>query len=104
MVFGSKRARDDGSSTAGGNGGKRAAKTIKISGGPVQPPRVIGYKRTNANVDICVRVEKRSFPLHTKVLAAGSGFFQVSCLPPRGPIVSYYATVILSPMHPCVRA
>ena len=51
---------------------------IKINGGPVQPPRVIGYKRTNANVDIHVRVEKRSFPLHTKVLAAGSGFFQVS--------------------------
>ena len=69
-----KRARD-GSAAEKADAIKRAAGCITITGGTAQPPRVIGYKRTGANVDITMRVEGRSFSAHSKVLASGSSFF-----------------------------
>jgi hypothetical protein len=74
MPVAAKRGREDPSAVPAR---KKSAKGITISGGKPQPPRVIGYKRTNANVDISIRVEKRCFPAHSNVLAESCGFFKV---------------------------
>ena len=54
---------------------KRARATFTLRGGTAQPPRVIGYRRTGANVDVTLSVEGRRFSAHSKVLAACSGLF-----------------------------
>ena len=54
---------------------KRAAVAVALTGGVAQPPRVIGYRRTGANVDVTVKVESRCFQTHSKVLAASSEYF-----------------------------
>jgi hypothetical protein len=69
-----KRPRDAQASAQQPNG-KRVASKICLTGGPAQPPRIIGYRRTGANVDVHVRVEGRLFEAHSKVLAASSAFF-----------------------------
>lgn len=69
-----KRARDEASVASSS---KKVSTAITLKGGTAQPPRVIGYLRTNAHVDLYMRVEKRSFAAHSNVLAPASGFFQV---------------------------
>ena len=44
-----------------------------LTGGTAQPPRVIGYRRTGAHVDLSFRVEKRVFAAHSQVLAPCCG-------------------------------
>ena len=54
---------------------KRQAVGVTLSGGVSQPPRVIGYRRTGAHVDLTVKVESRSFQAHSTVLSSTCDFF-----------------------------
>ena len=70
-----KRGRDEISTAGAAASGKKKPQQARctISGGTAQPPRVIGYRRTGANVDLSFRVEKRSFATHSQVLGPCSG-------------------------------
>ena len=55
---------------------KRSSTQIHLTGGTCQPPRVIGYRRTGAHVDVHVRFDKRTFQCHSAVLASSSPLFE----------------------------
>ena len=57
---------------------KKVAKpaSVTFSGITPQPPRVIGYRRTNSGVDIAFRVAGKLFQAHSKVVAQHCTLFE----------------------------